>query len=299
MNRKTIVIDRRKFLRHLSAVPPLAALVMLRGQGLAGLVFAQMTPGTPAPTPAITPAALDCIAAPSMTEGPYFVDELLQRTDLRLDPTNNAVKPGVPLQLKIHVYRVNGSTCAPLGNAQIDLWHCDATGLYSDESANGTQGQKFLRGYQLTDAQGVAAFTTIYPGWYRGRTIHIHVKVRTFSTDGTVSYAFNSQFFFDDKLTDQVIVQPPYNGRGQRDTTNATDMVFNNTDSGTIDPHDLGERMLLTLVADGSGGYTSDVYMGVDLSQPSAVSGNGGPGGFGPPPQGQPPQGTRPAPPTG
>jgi protocatechuate 3,4-dioxygenase beta subunit len=261
-------LTRRKFLMQVSALSPAFALFVLKGQPFA----APDQAATPAAT--TEPIALDCVAAPSMTEGPYFVDELLKRADLRTDPTHNAVKPGVPLKLAIAVFSVTGNACTPLKGAQIDLWHCDASGLYSDEAANNTVGQKFLRGYQITDENGLVNFTTIYPGWYRGRTVHIHVKVRTFSADGTQSYAFNSQFFFDDTLTDTVLAQAPYNAHGQRDTTNANDMVFLGTDAGTADAHDLGEKMLLTLVKDGDG-YTSSVNIGVDLSKPASPSFSG------------------------
>jgi protocatechuate 3,4-dioxygenase beta subunit len=181
-----------------------------------------------------------------------------------------------------------------LKGAQIDIWHCDATGLYSDESANNTVGKKFLRGYQLTDENGLVNFTTIYPGWYSGRTVHIHGKVRTFSADGTASYAFNTQLFFDDTLSDQVFATAPYNTHPNRDTVNSTDMVYNGTDQGaaTPDAHDLGEKMLLTLTKDGDG-YKTSLNIGVDLSKPSAssFSGPGGQGGPGGPGAGGPPSG--------
>jgi protocatechuate 3,4-dioxygenase beta subunit len=296
MTERSNHITRRKFLLHVSALSPVLALVAFKGRTLGGLTLLQ----APTPSPTVEPTALACVASPSMTEGPYFVDELLKRSDIRTDPTDGSVKPSVPLKLAISLFSVNGSVCSPLKGAQIDIWHCDAMGLYSDEAANNTVGKKFLRGYQLTDDSGQVNFTTIYPGWYMGRTVHIHVKVRTFSADGTQSYAFNSQLFFDDTLSDTIFSQSPYSARGQRDTTNATDMVFNGTDQGSADPHDMGEKMLLTLTKDGDG-YTSQVYMGVDLSKPSpsfnSPGGNGGPGG-GPPPGG-PGQGfgTPPAPP--
>ncbi len=292
MNEKSNRVTRRKFLLHLSVMSPVLALFALKGRDFVGLTFAQTA--TPAAT--LEPTALDCVASPSMTEGPYFVDEMLKRVDIRTDPTDNTVKQGVPLNLQITVFNVNGNACSPLKGAQIDIWHCDATGLYSDEAANNTVGKKFLRGYQLTDDSGLVNFTTIYPGWYRGRTVHIHGKVRTFSADGTQSYAFNTQLFFDDKLTDQIHAQAPYNAHGNRDTTNATDMVYNGTDAGaaTPDAHDLGEKMLLTLTKDGEG-YAAKLNIGVDLSKPSAQSFTQ-PGSGGQPPRGgNPGFGTPPA----
>src|SRR5258706_13803985 len=259
MNQKPNQFSRRKFLLHLSALSPVLAIFALKGRAFSGLTLAQVA----TPTPTMEPTTLACIASPSMTEGPYFVDELLNRVDIRTDPTDNSVRDGVPLKLAITIFSVDGSTCTPLKGAQVDIWHCDAAGLYSDEAANNTQGKKFLRGYQVTDDNGLVNFTTIYPGWYRGRTVHIHVKVRTFSADGKQSYAFNSQFFFDETLSDEVYAQAPYSARGKRDTTNATDMVFTGSDQGSADPHDIGEKMLITLTKDADG-YTSKVNMGVD-----------------------------------
>src|SRR5579864_4520968 len=232
MSEKPNHLTRRRFLLQLSALSPVLAIVAFKGRTLGGLSLLQAA--TPAPT--VEPTALACIASPSMTEGPYFVDEMLKRSDIRIDPTDGSVKAGVPLNLAIRLFSVNTNVCAPLKGAQIDVWHCDATGLYSDEAANNTVGKKFLRGYQLTDDSGQVNFTTIYPGWYSGRTVHIHVKVRVFSADGTQSYAFNSQLFFDDAQSDTIFAQSPYSAHGQRDTTNATDIVFNGTDQGTADP---------------------------------------------------------------
>jgi protocatechuate 3,4-dioxygenase beta subunit len=275
MNDKPNQLTRRKFLLHLSALSPVVAFVALKGNIFNGLALAQSP--TPAPTMAAT--ALDCVASPSMTEGPYFVDEMLKRGDIRTDPTDNSVKPGLPLKLQINVFSVNGSACSPLKGAQVDIWHCDAVGLYSDEQANNTVGKKFLRGYQLTDDSGQVNFITVYPGWYQGRTVHIHAKVRTFGADGTQSYVFNSQLFFDDSLSDQVFTQALYNTHTNRDTTNKTDSIYKGT-ATNADAHDLGEVMLLKLTKDGDA-YTTIINIGVDLSKPSTEANPGGPGGPG------------------
>jgi protocatechuate 3,4-dioxygenase beta subunit len=109
----------------------------------------------------------------------------------------------------------------------VDVWHCNAGGVYSDVSDQrfNTVGKKFLRGYQVTDADGVAHFTTIYPGWYSGRAVHIHFKVRS-AAGASSSYEFTSQLFFDDSLTDQVLAQSPYASKGTRDTRNADDGIY-------------------------------------------------------------------------
>src|SRR5258707_9856176 len=111
--------------------------------------------------------ALACVVRPAQTDGPYFVDEKLNRSDVRRDPANKSVKEGVPLRLKFNVNRVKGDACAPLAGAQVDIWQCDALGNYSDvRDMSGrfdTRGQKFLRGYQVTNPKGAAEFQTIYP----------------------------------------------------------------------------------------------------------------------------------------
>jgi protocatechuate 3,4-dioxygenase beta subunit len=173
-----------------------------------------------------------CLDSPSATEGPYWVDEMLNRSDIRVDPADGSVRPGVLLALSINVHQVTSAGCVPLAGAHVDIWHCDAAGTYSDEAANGSVGKKFLRGYQISDDSGAVQFTTIYPGWYSGRTVHIHVRVRTFSGSQVLD-EFTSQFFFDDSLTDQVFTQSPYNTRLARDTRNANDMVLTGMTNGS------------------------------------------------------------------
>ena len=101
--------------------------------------------------------------------------------------------------------------------------HQCSTGTYSDVSGS---SKKFLRGYQITEANGVAAFTSIYPGWYSGRAVHIHFKLRLYA-ETTKSYEFTSQFFFNNTLTDAVYTVSPYSSRGTRDTRNASDGIYN------------------------------------------------------------------------
>ena len=142
---------------------------------------------------------------------------------------DGTVSAGLPLQLAFSVARVNGSACTAFAGALVDVWHCDALGVYSDVSDPGfqTKGKKFLRGYQVTDAKGLASFTTIYPGWYQGRTVHIHFKIR--SDAGAASgLEFTSQLFFDDAVTDQVHATAPYAQKGQRTLRNDGDGIFGN-----------------------------------------------------------------------
>jgi uncharacterized protein (TIGR03437 family) len=166
-----------------------------------------------------------CMDSPTATEGPYWVDEMLNRSDIRVDPTDGSIRPGVPLTLAINVHEVANGSCTPLAGAHVDIWHCDAVGTYSDEAANNSVGKKFLRGYQITDDNGSVQFITVYPGWYNGRTVHIHVRVRTYSNSSVLG-EFTSQFFFDDAVTDTAFTQSPYNTRRARDTRNSNDMVL-------------------------------------------------------------------------
>lgn len=181
----------------------------------------------------LSPAQIPCVVRPSQTEGPFFVDERLERSDIRTDPTTNVAKPGLPLRLAMTVYRVDGNMCTPLTGAFVDVWHCDALGLYSDvrDRSFDTRGQMFLRGYQITDQNGQVEFITIYPGWYTGRTVHIHFKVRLF-TGTQRTFEFTSQLYFDDAITDLVHAQPPYNTRGPRDTRNNRDGIYTQNNAG-------------------------------------------------------------------
>lgn len=184
----------------------------------------------PAPTAAEALAATvpvpACVVRPEQTEGPYFVDVRLNRSDIRADG-DGSVKLGAPLALAFLVSRVGETSCTLLPGAMVDIWHCDADGVYSgvnDRNFGNTAGQTFLRGYQVTDANGAAAFTTLYPGWYSGRAVHIHFKIRA-ELDGR-NYEFTSQLYFDDLLSDRVLAQEPYNARGDRDTRNDADGIF-------------------------------------------------------------------------
>ena len=197
-----------------------------------------------------------CIVSPEQTEGPYFVDEKLNRSDIRSDPSDGSVKDGVPLQLTLRVSQVSSTSCTPLKGAIVDIWHCDALGVYSDVSDRSfsTVGKKFLRGYQVTDADGTVEFTTIYPGWYPGRTVHIHFKVRTNATSQK-SYEFTSQLYFDDSITDRVHAQTPYASKGQRTLKNAQDGIF----------QDGGEQLLLTPTKT-SQGYAATFDIGLQTA---------------------------------
>jgi protocatechuate 3,4-dioxygenase beta subunit len=199
-----------------------------------------------------------CVLTPQQTEGPYFVDERLDRSDIRSDPLDGSVREGVPLKLTLQVTQVNGDACTPLAGTYVDLWQCDAHGVYSDVDDRSTGSRagtsRFLRGYQVTDENGTVQFTTIFPGWYRGRAVHIHFKVRT-ALDGRSARETVSQLYFDDALIDQIHALPPYAAMGQRTMRNSQDGLFRNG----------GDRLIVPVVPDGEG-YAGTFNLGVQLT---------------------------------
>lgn len=167
-----------------------------------------------------------CVARPEQTEGPYFVDTGLARSDIRADAATGAVEPGVPLQIEFRVARLGDGSCAPLPGARVELWHCNARGLYSGvrDPHGDTRGRSYLRGYQIADGEGRARFTTIYPGWYPGRAVHLHFSIRL-GADGRRE-AFTSQLYFDDALSDAVFRDAPYDTRGGERVRNDADFIY-------------------------------------------------------------------------
>jgi len=225
---------------------------------------ASTTAGTTASTAAATAAstaastattappqvgAPSCVARPAIEQGPFFVDEKLNRSDVRTDPSDGSATPGVPLEITFRLARLSGASCTALAGGTIDIWSASASGEYSDIASEGTAGKKFLRGFQTTDADGVATFTTNYPGWYRGRTVHLHVKIRP-----TSGQALTTQLFFDDALSDKLFALPPYSGRGQRDTNNAGDRIYSQG----------GSQMILSLTPKGQG-YAGAFDVGLQM----------------------------------
>jgi protocatechuate 3,4-dioxygenase beta subunit len=258
------VWGRRDVLRWLAAggaAAGVAPALILRARGAA------------APGPIGFEPAPGCVVQPEMTEGPFYVDQRLERSDIRSAPATGEAKAGVPLALAFRVSQVGSTGCTPLAGAVVDVWHCDAAGVYSGVSGNAS-GESFLRGWQRTDARGEARFTTIYPGWYRGRAVHVHFKIRTASASEQ-PYEFTSQLFFDETLTDGVHARAPYAETGRRDTLNDSDGIF----------REAGRQMILAPTA-ASSGYAAVFDVGLDLSNAS-VGRPDGMGGRGPRPRGR------------
>jgi len=194
---------------------------------------------------------LACVARPSLTEGPYFVDEKLERSDIRTDPSDGTTRPGVPLELTFVVQKLAGGQCAPLAGVLVDVWHCDATGSYSDVGSQ--KGKKYLRGYQVTDANGLVKLVTIFPGWYQGRAIHIHFKLRT-GPSAPTGFEFTSQLFFDETVADTIYADAAYGGRGSADTSNGDDGIYS----------DGGSELLLT-PSKTADGYAAKIVIGMEI----------------------------------
>lgn len=239
---------------------------------------------------------------PELTEGPYWVNTMLHRSDVRANTGSattlpGAVQPGVPLLLAIRVLDASRSS-SPLDVVAVDIWHANALGLYSDESvqqvgggttAQSTNGENFLRGYQITGEDpgiyrkataGQVSFRTIWPGWYSGRAIHIHVRVRKLSGSGATIAGYTTQIFFSDADNNRVLSGvAPYNTRSpQRDpTTDESDTVLQTSEfttnvvpvRGTVTS---GFRTTFTIRLD-----ASETTVTGSLARPSS-------GGFGGPP---------------
>ncbi len=225
------------------------ASIFLARRGLPKALGALATENAGAATAALTP---------TMTEGPYWIDELLRRSDVRANTSSatsnaGAAQDGVPLALKINVFDADNGSKA-LNGAHVDIWHANAYGLYSDEgsqqvgggtTASNTKGQNFLRGYQVTGVDaglasspvdGQVSFKTIWPGWYSGRAIHIHVRVRTYDAGGNVATNYTTQIFFTDSANNAVLSgAAPYNTRTPTadPTTDENDNVLTSAATAT------------------------------------------------------------------
>jgi protocatechuate 3,4-dioxygenase beta subunit len=221
-----------------------ASLASLGGlvAGAAGLSGWRAVEEAGAGPAAVEAGLVACVLAPEQTEGPFYVD------DARLRRNVTEGRPGVALALRLTV--VNASTCKPIKGASVEIWHCDAGGVYSGTSQQDTESERFLRGVQRTDAKGLAIFRTIYPGWYQGRTVHIHTMVHL---GGNVVHT--GQLYFPDAITDTVFKRSPYNHRSSRTTRNAADSIYRNG----------GKRSTLKLVKNGAA-YTGSITMGVQRS---------------------------------
>jgi protocatechuate 3,4-dioxygenase beta subunit len=186
-----------------------------------------------------------CLLAPEVTEGPYWIDNKLTRRDVREG------KPGAPLVLELTI--VNAKTCKAIRNADVEIWHADAAGDYSgfDGGSDGAQSKtRYLRGHQRSNSLGQASFLTVFPGWYPGRTPHIHLKAHI----GQDRVVHTGQVFFNEAIAAQVYRHGVYAGRGQPDTPHARDMIY--AQAG-------GTRAVARLSKRVAGGYVGKIVIGV------------------------------------
>ena len=206
-----------------------------------------------------------CILWPQAVEGPYYFDPKLVRSDI------TGGRPGTPVKLSLKFIELG--SCRPLSNVRVDVWHADAGGVYSGYGSQGdkrtisTKGETYLRGTQMTDAGGGVNFTTIYPGWYPGRTPHIHVKAFLDET----ALVTGQMYFPDDVSTRVYREQAPYTSREAPDTTNATDGIYRDGQK------DGGGTVLV--VGQDAGLITAALVIAVDRSGKAAAAKQGW-GGF-------------------
>src|SRR6266496_32618 len=207
------------------------------------------------------------LQATNLTRGPYFVDDrsdpninndvvdssIPQRSDIRSDiEGGTGTQSGLPLYLTITVGDYSSGACSPISGAQVHIWHCNAQGIYSD--VQNYTGENFLRGYQWTDSSGQVTFATIYPGWYSGRTVHIHLKVHIFDSSGNVTTEATTQLFFNDSTTDSVYAaNPAYSRSGSRDMLNSADNIYASE----------SPSLLVSLSGSASTSYTGTVSIGI------------------------------------
>lgn len=227
--------DRRRLLAWAGGIG-LAALVPGCGGDDEPATTTRAQPGTTTGQATETTAAPDCVLTPELTEGPYYLDLDLARANIAEG------RPGRALDLRVTI--VDAASCAPLEGAAVDVWHCDAGGVYSGVA--GAEGETFCRGVQLTGADGVAIIRTIFPGWYTGRAVHVHLKVALNGTD-----VHTGQLFFDDATIAAVYAEEPYAARSGPDTPNDADVIFAESEGTTIVAVTPGDR------------YAGEVTLGV------------------------------------
>jgi len=237
---RDVALSRRGALAKLGGI---AAVALGAGTlGARELLNADDAEAAGAGPAAVASGLVTCVLAPEQTEGPYYVDDAAVRRNV------TEGRPGVGLTLRLAI--MNASSCKAIKGAAVEIWHCDAGGIYSGVSSLGTEDEWFLRGVQRTDAKGLAIFRTIYPGWYQGRTVHIHTMVHL---GGNVVHT--GQLYFSDAVTDAVYTRSPYSARPNRTTRNSADSIYRNG----------GKRSTLKLVKNGSA-YAGSITMGVQRS---------------------------------
>jgi protocatechuate 3,4-dioxygenase beta subunit len=234
---------RHRFTRALSRRQALGVLGAAAGAVTAACGGETATSPTTTTTTTTTTTGTNaaCVVTPSETAGPYPSRADFVRSDIRED------RQGTALTLTITVVNAN-SGCAPVANAEVEIWHCDVAGDYSQYGSQ--TARTFLRGIQTTNAAGQAAFTTIYPGWYQGRATHIHAEVTVGGRSVKVT-----QMAFPESVNNTVHTSGVYASRGTNPTANLSDGIF--ADSLAAE--------LVTPAGSPSGGYTAAFQIAVQV----------------------------------
>jgi protocatechuate 3,4-dioxygenase beta subunit len=227
-------MDRKHFLRTIGG----AVLVPFVPQSITA-------PG--AASAAAEPAA-SCQFSPSVPEGPFYFDTKLVRQEIAEG------RPGIPIEYRLMVVNAN---CQPVPNAAVDIWQCDSDGVYSGYAGQATgantSGMTFLRGIQLTNAQGLARFTAIYPGWYPRRVTHLHVKIHL-SSKAIVT----TNLFYPDAVNAEVYSLPQYKAHGPNPATVAQDVELKG-DTARF------KTLMMNVTRDGSGRYLGTYTFGISM----------------------------------
>jgi protocatechuate 3,4-dioxygenase beta subunit len=214
-------MERKKFIKKLGTTLLVAPFILESCSKSDSTVITKTTCGD-----AITPP---------VAEGPYYINENLNRSNIAED------RKGIPLTL---IFKVEDKNCTAIENAIVDIWHCDKDGVYSDESAQNTVGQKWLRGYQQTDANGKCTFQTIFPGWYNGRLTHIHGKVKV----GSVTKQTTN--FFIPKATEETVYANALYTKGKNPTTVAKDVELKGDETSY-------NALMMSVSGDNANGYVA------------------------------------------
>jgi protocatechuate 3,4-dioxygenase beta subunit len=252
-------INRKLALQFLGTIGGAVALGKCSGDGTNATGAVATVKPTATATATVGSAA--CAETPEGEIGPYFADDSasgFDRSNIVANLDGTGVEPGIPLTLTVTIVDTEKS-CAAVSGAQVDIWHCNAAGVYSDESSEGTAADTWLRGYQITGATGVVTFATVFPGWYEGRTTHIHLRVRSSyseassTTDGTNT----TQLFFPQTTIDYINLNvSPYGSHGENTTTNVTDHVYaGETDGANV----------LTLAGSYATGFSTSITIGLPI----------------------------------
>ena len=237
-------LDRRAAIRIIGAAGAAAVAAACGGDSatspsaVASTATTADTTGTTGSTSSTNGA---CAVAPTETAGPYPSKSDIFRSDIRED------RAGVSLALTIRVINVSNG-CAPLANANVEIWQCDATGNYSEYGSQ--TSQTYLRGIQTTDANGQVNFMTVYPGWYQGRATHIHIEVTVNGRSVKVT-----QIAFPETINNAVYATGVYASHGSNPTSNLQDGIFADSLSSE----------LVTPSGNPTAGYSASYQVGVSV----------------------------------